>query len=72
MDISGVGSLPVQSGSSLIIFQLLRCRDLALNRFFLLFLVAGMFFYIGVFEHPHVCMLPYICMPPYICTPPGV
>ena len=28
MGISGVGSFPVQSGGSLIIFQFLRCRNL--------------------------------------------
>ena len=31
MGISGVGSFPVQSGDSLILF---RCRNLALNRVF--------------------------------------
>ena len=34
MGIFGVGSFPVQSGGSLIIFQLFRCRNLALNRIF--------------------------------------
>ena len=34
MGISSVGSFPVQSGSSLIIFKLFRCRNLALNRMF--------------------------------------
>ena len=34
MGISSVGSFPVWSGGSLNIFQLLRCRNLALNRFF--------------------------------------
>ena len=39
MGISSVGSFPVQSGGSLIIiFQLFRCRNLALNRMFLLYL----------------------------------
>ena len=43
MGISSVGSFPVQSGGSLIIFQLFRCRNLALNRFFILpTLEAGM------------------------------
>ena len=31
---SGVGPLPLQSRGSLIIFQLFRCRNLALNRIF--------------------------------------
>ena len=34
MGISGVGSFPVQSGGSLIFFELFRCRNLALNRVF--------------------------------------
>ena len=34
MGIPGVGSFPIWSGGSLIIFQFLRCRNLALNRFF--------------------------------------
>ena len=34
MCISSVGSFPVQSAGSLINFQLFRCRNLALNRFF--------------------------------------
>ena len=38
MGIYGVGSFPVQSGGSLNIFQLLRCRNLALNRVFPIFL----------------------------------
>ena len=32
--ISSVGSFPVQSGGSLIIFQFPRCRNLVLNRVF--------------------------------------
>ena len=44
MGISGVGSFPVQSGGSLIFFHLFRCRNLALNRVFPYFLVAGMFY----------------------------
>ena len=35
MGISGVGSFPVQSGGSLIIFKFFRYRNLALNRMFL-------------------------------------
>ena len=38
MGISSMGSFPVWSGGSLIIFQLLRCRNLALNRVFPTFL----------------------------------
>ena len=34
MGISNVGSFPVQSGDSLITFQLFRCKNLALNRMF--------------------------------------
>ena len=34
MGISSVGSFPVQSGGSLIFFQLFRCRNLVLNRVF--------------------------------------
>ena len=34
LDILGVGSFSVLSGGSLIIFQLFRCRNLALNRMF--------------------------------------
>ena len=35
MGITGMGSFQVQSGGSLIIFQLIRCRTLVLNRMFL-------------------------------------
>ena len=42
MDISGVGPFPVQSGGSLIIFQLFRCRNVAFNRDVFCTLVAGM------------------------------
>ena len=70
MGISGVGSFPVWSGGSLIIFQLLRCRNLAFNRFFLLFLVTGMLLYWGCLDAPmFVCPL-YIHMPPRVQTPP--
>ena len=61
MGISGVGSFPVWSGGSVIIFQFLRCRNLALNRiFFVLFLEPGMFCTWGVSGCPHVHM-PLIC-----------
>ena len=49
-------------------FQLFRCRNLALNRVFSYFLVAGMFYTWGVY----ICMPPYVCTPPYIHTPPRV
>ena len=42
--ISNVGSFTVQSGGSLIIFQLFRCRNLALKRGFPTFLEVGMFY----------------------------
>ena len=78
MGISGVGSFPVQSGGSLFIFQLFRCRDLALNSFFLLFLVADMFLYCGcldapTFVHSHTFISPHTFIhlqgsdtPPYV------
>ena len=72
MGISGVDSFPVQSGGSLIIFQLLRCRNLALNRVFsLLFLRGRHVLYLqGCLETPYVCKAPYICTPPvYSYTP---
>ena len=56
MGISSVELIPnVQSGGSLIIFQLFRCRHLALNRMFPT-LEAGM----GVVSLGGLCMLP-IC-----------
>ena len=64
MGISGVGSFPVWSGGSLIFFQLFRCRNLALNRVFSYFLVAGMFLYLW-----GVWMLPMFVHPLYVCTP---
>ena len=79
MGISGVGSFPVQSGGSLIFFQLFRFRNLALNRVFSYFLVAGMFLYLGecldipIFICPHTfvclqgCTHPH--MPPYSSVP---
>ena len=47
MGISGVGSFPVWSGGSLIIFQLFRCRNFALNRFFPTFLSGRHVFIFG-------------------------
>ena len=77
MGISGVGAFPVQSGGSLIFFQLFRCRNLALNRGFSYFLVVGIFLYLGGVWTPHVCMPPvclytlhmFIC-PLGVYTPP--
>ena len=45
MGISSVCSFPVSSGGSLNHFS--SCRNLPLNRFYQLFLVAGMFLYLG-------------------------
>ena len=45
MGISGVGSFPVQSGDSLIFFQLFRGRNLALNGDFSLLLSGRHVFY---------------------------
>ena len=63
MGISGLGLFPVQSGGSLIFFQLFRWRNLALNRVYSYFLVAGMFLYLGgVWMPPHL-YAPYIHIP---------
>ena len=76
MGISGVGSFPVQSGGSLIFFQLFRCRNLALNRDFSYFSVAGMFLYLGrcldtpMFVHPHTFICPHMSGCPQGCTHP--
>ena len=70
--IIGVGSFPVWSGGSPIIFQFFRCRNLALNRDV---------YYISVrhwgFRHRghlyallYACTSPYVCIPTYVCTPP--
>ena len=72
MGIYSVDSFPVQSGDSLIFFQLFRCRNLALNRFFSYFLVAGTFILRGCLDIPMFIQPPYDCMPLYIHTPPGV
>ena len=65
---------PVQSGGSLIFFQLFRCRNLALNRVFSYFLVVGMFLYLGGVWMPPCLYTPsYIHMPPiHLYTPRGV
>ena len=47
MGISSVGSFPVWSGGSLIFFQLFRCRNLALNRFFSYFFSGRHVLYLG-------------------------
>ena len=76
MGISSVGSFPVQSGGSLILFQLFRCRNLALNKVFSYFLVAGMFFILGgcldapTFVHPHTFIHSHTSVCPQGCTLP--
>ena len=73
MGISDVGSFPVLSGGSLIIFQFLRCRNLALNRvFFLLFLEAGMFYIWGCLDAPTLGNPPYVHTPHTFICPLGV
>ena len=68
MGISGVGSFPSWSGGSLIIFKLLRCRNLALNRVFsLLFVEAGMFYTWGCLDAPT-----FIHTPIHLYAPRGV
>ena len=47
MGISSVGSFPVQSGGPLNIFQLLRCRNLALNRDFPIFFSGRYVLHLG-------------------------
>ena len=73
MGISSVSSFQVWSGGSLIIiFQLFRCRNLALNRIFLLFLRGRHIFTLrgaSICSHMFICSL-YIQMPPYVPTPP--
>ena len=54
MGISSVGSFPVQSGGSLIIFQLFRWMNLALNRFFPTFLRGRHVLYLGMSGCPYV------------------
>ena len=73
MGISSVGSFPVQFRGSLMVFQLFRCRNLALNRFFQLFLSGRhVFFTWGCLDAP-ICSyaLPYVCMLPGVCTSLG-
>ena len=72
MGISGVSSFPVQSGGSVIFFQLFRCRNLALNRVFSYFLMAGMFFILGgcldaqhLYTPKCLCTLRGVHTPPY-------
>ena len=73
------GSFPVQSGGSLIIFQLLRCRNVALIRvFFLLFLEVGMFYTWGLSACALHLYAPYVLYalihstPLEVYTPPYV
>ena len=61
MGISSVGSFPVWSGGSLIIFRLFRCRNLALNRFLLLFLEQACFYTWQVSGWP-LCSYALICL----------
>ena len=61
LGISSVGSFPVLYGGSLIIFQLFRCRILAIIRDVFPTLVAGLW---------GVVSIGGICTPPYILTPP--
>ena len=72
LGISGMGSFPVWSGGSLNHFQLFRCRNLALNRFFLLFLEAGMLHTCGVSGHPHLHMPSTFVCPICLYAPKGV
>ena len=67
MGISNVSSSPVWFGGSLIIFQLFRCRNMALNMFFPTFLSGRHVFILG--RHLDT---PYICTPPYVHMPLGV
>ena len=73
MGISGVGSFPVQSGGSLIIFQLFRCRDFALNRFFPTFLRGRHVLYLGDVWMP-LCLYTsiYLHVPCTFICPLGV
>ena len=79
MGLSSVGSFPVWPGGSLIFFQLLRCRNVALIGFLILFLEAGMFYTCGVSGCPLCSYTPIYSYTPYmfICpqgvyTPPHV
>ena len=74
MGISSVGSFPVWSGGSpLLFFKLFRCRNLALNRVFPTFLRGRHVFYTWrCFNVPLHSYAPHVHMPPYICMPPGV
>ena len=67
MGISSVGSFPVQSGGSLTFFQLFRFRNLALNRFFQIFLVAGMCFKLGGHLDAPYIHIPYTFVCPLGC-----
>ena len=72
MSISCVGSFPMQSGGSLIIFQIFRCRNLVSNSMFSYTRVrhGGAVSLGGICMPPYICMLPYIHTLPYTCTPP--
>ena len=63
MGISGVGSFPVWSGGSVIIFQFFTCRNLALNRVFPTVLRGRHVLHLGgCLDTPCLCT-PYIYMP---------
>ena len=67
MGISGVGSFPVWSGGSLFFPQLFRCRNLALNRMFILKNLRGQ--HGGVSYLGDTCMPHMFPCPPYIGSP---
>ena len=70
MGISSVGSFPVWSRGSLIIFQLFRCRNLALNRIFPTFLSGRhTFLYLGASGCPHMFVHPIHFYNPCPCVP---
>ena len=64
------GFIPRWSGGSLIIFQLFRCRNVALNRIFILYLRQACSTPMGCLYTPYIC-IPYtfIC-PLYVQNPP--
>ena len=68
MGISGVGLSPVQSGGPLIIFQLLRCGNLVLNRFYPTFLSGRHVFKLGsIWTPPTFVHMPLgVQMPPHM------
>ena len=61
----------VHSQYGLEIFQLFRCTNLALNRFFPTFLSGRHVLIQGVSGCPHSCTPPVFIHPLYVCTPQG-